>query len=244
MSNSKSPLAPKVLVALDDMDMAQAMDFLDRSRGAFAHVKIGLELYYKLGPDFVRRVHGDYGLGVFLDLKLHDIPNTVRKAIRSLKNLPATFLTVHLGGGREMLNAAVEETFVSIPGCTLLGVSVLTSLGESDLMELWGTPIGRKQEVFERLFNLGLSCKVPGMVLSAHELKLLQDCEAKSSREVIKVCPGIRFQDEIASGLIQDQKRVLSPQAAWQAGADYVVMGRSLTQLTKVELERRLRELA
>ena len=122
-------LTDRIIVALDNMNEEEVCTFLDKSKQTYKTVKIGLELFYLLGPDFVKKIHHQYGVDIFLDLKLHDIPNTVSKAIRSLRNLPVKFLTVHLTGGKNMLSEALEEAKHSLPDTKLLGVSFLTSLG-------------------------------------------------------------------------------------------------------------------
>ena len=128
----------KIIVALDQMSLEEIDIFLKQKDNNFSYVKIGLEQFIKYGPTLIQRIHDEYNKKIFLDLKLHDIPVTVSKAISALKGLPIDFLTVHLSGGEAMLMAAASEVKKSLPGCRVLGVSFLTSLEASDLFELFG----------------------------------------------------------------------------------------------------------
>jgi orotidine-5'-phosphate decarboxylase len=222
-------LSQKVIVALDQMDANEIDVFLKKPENTLPFVKIGLELFLKYGPDFVKKIHTEYNKEIFLDLKLHDIPVTVSRAIHSLKNLPIKFLTLHLSGGEEMLKTSMSEARLSLPNCHILGVSFLTSLTTQDLNSLYG--IEQTQEAFLRLFDLAHKCQIDGVVSSAHEVGLL-----KSHYPNLKaVVPGIRFEDEISSNNVQDQKRVATPKKAIEFGADYLVMGRSLTKATNLK---------
>lgn len=214
----------RVFMALDNMTKEEIFGFLEKSHKGISHIKIGLELFNKYGPNIVKELHESYPVDIFLDLKLHDIPNTVKKAIASLEGLPIKFLTVHLSGGREMLKEAMTSKEKYLPGCKLLGVSILTSLDHEDLNEIWSVTDMNKS--FLNLFKLASDCKVDGVVCSAKELPIIKSFE----NDLITVCPGIRFEDEIKKGLTEDQKRVLSPQEAFKIGASYLVMGRSLTK--------------
>ncbi len=222
-------ISQKVIVALDQMNSEEIDVFLNKPENTLPFVKIGLELFLKYGPDFVKKIHDNYQKEIFLDLKLHDIPVTVSRAIHSLKNLPIKFLTLHLSGGEEMLKTAMTEARLSLPDCHILGVSFLTSLTAEDLKLMYG--INNSDEAFLRLFNLANSSQIDGVVSSAHEVKLL-----KSHFPNLKaVIPGIRFEDEINSKNVQDQKRVATPKQAIELGADYLVMGRSLTKANNLK---------
>lgn len=214
----------RIIVALDQMTLEEIDVFLKQEDNIIPFVKIGLELFVKHGPDLVYKIHNDYKKKIFLDLKLHDIPVTVAKAIYSLKGLPIDFLTVHLSGGESMLKAAVAEARVSIPDCKLLGVSFLTSLEASDLKELFG--IEDTDKAFLRLFKAASISGIDGVVSSPLEVSLLK----KHFPDLLSVTPGIRFKDEIESSVVQDQKRVMDPEQAFDEGSDYLVMGRSLTK--------------
>ena len=228
-------LSKQVIVALDQMSIEEIDLFLKRPENTIPTVKIGLELFLKHGPDLVRRIHDNYQKEIFLDLKLHDIPVTVSRAIHSLKNLPIKFLTLHLSGGEEMLRLAISEARSSLPTCQILGVSFLTSLSSEDLRILFGTT--HLDEAFLRLFSVANSCQIDGIVSSAHEVKLLKSNFPK----LLAVIPGIRFEDEVNLNNVQDQKRVATPKEAFQLGADYLVIGRSLTQA--LNLKERIDQL-
>jgi len=223
-------LTDRIIVALDNMNEEEVYTFLDKSKQTYKTVKIGLELFYLLGPDFVKKIHHQYGVDIFLDLKLHDIPNTVSKAIRSLRNLPVKFLTVHLTGGKNMLSEALEEAKHSLPDTKLLGVSFLTSLGAHDFKEIYNFKETEVKATFSNLFKLALQTNIHGVVLSPLELDIVTNEEKLIGKKLIKVTPGIRFADEINSNHIQDQQRIATPEVAIQKGADFLVMGRSITQ--------------
>lgn len=225
----------KTIVALDQMDMDEIDAFLSRPENTIPTVKIGLELFVKYGPDLVHKIHRLYRKKIFLDLKLHDIPVTVERAILSLKNLPIDFLTVHLSGGEEMLKSAMVSAKIAIPECKILGVSFLTSLEGKDLLDVFG--ISNMEEAFLRLFKLASVTRVDGVICSPLEISLVK----KHFPKLMVVTPGIRFADEILSQNIQDQKRVATPQEAFALGADYLVMGRSLTKANS--LNGRIKEL-
>ncbi len=225
----------QTIVALDQMSLDEIDSFLSRPENTLEIVKIGLELFLKHGPDLVLKIHRDYKKRIFLDLKLHDIPITVERAIHSLENLPIDFLTVHLSGGEEMLKAALKKARASIPQCKILGVSFLTSLEEKDLKMLFG--IQDIEEAFLRLFSIADDVGIDGVICSPHEISLVK----KNFPKLLAITPGIRFQDEISNHNIQDQKRVATPLDAFKLGADFIVIGRSLTK--SEDLNGRLKEL-
>lgn len=225
----------KTMVALDNMNSEELTTFVKDLPRELPLVKIGLEQYLAHGREMVERVSKEYGKEIFLDLKLHDIPNTVAKAMSSLEGLPIRFLTVHLSGGRAMLEAAQEVREKLFPNLNILGVSYLTSLDSNDLNELFGYHTDKVEEAFGRFFDLAEATKTQGIVCSAFEAKMVGE------RDLIKVCPGIRFSDEINSEGMGDQKRVMNPKEAFDNGADYLVMGRSLTKAKN--LKARIDEL-
>ncbi len=216
------------MVALDNMDQNTMFEFLETMPKECPWVKVGLEQYLAHGKSLITTIHDKYEKRIFLDLKLHDIPNTVAKALGTLSDLPVEFITVHLSGGRAMLEAVQKVRQEKMSHVNILGVSFLTSLDELDLSEMF--LIENSNLAFKALFNLALETKTQGIVCSPFELPLIKDCEKANDRVLTKVCPGIRFQDEISGGDIGDQKRVLSPHEAFDKGADFLVMGRSLTQ--------------
>lgn len=207
----------KTILALDNMDLAEIKDTLHGPCKEIPTIKIGLELFLRYGPSVVSELAKEFQKEIFLDLKLHDIPNTVSKSIQSLKGLPIKFLTIHLGGGEDMCEAALISAKRSLPDCQLLGVTFLTSLSENDLLKTYG--IKDKNEGFARLLKCATESGLPGIILSPHELELA------SKWPLLKVTPGIRFEGEESS----DQKRVMTPHRAISLGADYLVIGRSLT---------------
>lgn len=224
----------KVIPALDGMNKEEVFNFLERLENNFNVVKIGMELFYKEGPSIVSEINQKFNKKIFLDLKLYDIPNTVAGAIKSLAGLPIEFLTIHLSGGSEMVTRAMEQASQSLPDTKLLGVSYLTSLDDSYFKNIQDREQDEIQASFKRLFDLARDTKIHGIVCSPLELNQTKDFT------FLKVCPGVRFQDEIDAGQLGDQKRVLSPADAFEHGASYLVMGRSLRS---DKLPSRIKEL-
>ena len=213
----------RVFAAIDTPDTARAARLVEALRGEVGGVKIGTELFSAQGPDGVRAVAG--GERLFLDLKFHDIPNTVAGAVRSAVHLRPFCLTLHASGGRAMMQAAAEaareaaeELEVARP--QLLGVTVLTSLDGSDL-EAVGQR-GPAAEQVRRLAGLAQDAGLDGVVCSPHEIEILR---ADRGPTFVLLIPGIR-PSWAASG---DQKRVTTPGEAIAAGADYLVIGRPIT---------------
>src|SRR3989441_6259588 len=208
--------ADKIIVALDVATKKEALVLVDQLNGQISFFKIGLQLYTAEGPEIVRAVLST-GAKVWLDLKLHDIPNTVARAVESATKLGVRMLTIHLSGGSEMIRAATAARANNI---SILGVTVLTSATEQTLRE-----IGIADKVDDqvlRLAQLGVDAEIDGVVASPHEIKTLRH----EFRDEIKiVVPGIRPTRFEAS----DQKRVMTPRQALDAGADYLVIGRPIT---------------
>ncbi len=209
--------------------------FMNDLGSAPVNIKLGLEFFSQLGPKGLVEFQKKYKKNIFFDYKLHDIPNTVAKAIKSLEGLPIKYLTIHLTGGRQMLRAAMEAKKQYLPDTKILGVSFLTSLGAEDFNELWD--LEGSNEDFGRLFKMGLEEKIDGFILSPHELPVIKSLEENLGLSALKVTPGIRFADQAAG----DQKRVMDPSAAFEAGADFLVMGRALTNAN--DLASRLEEI-
>jgi orotidine-5'-phosphate decarboxylase len=208
--------ADKIIVALDVPTKTAALELVTQLGDQISFFKIGLQLYTAEGPEIVRAVIAA-GAKVFLDLKLHDIPNTVARAVESATNLGVQMLTIHLSGGSEMIRAA---TGARANNMSLLGVSVLTSATEQTLRE-----IGISDKVDDqvlRLAKLGVEEKVDGIVASPHEIKILR---AKFGYKIKIVVQGIR-PSWAEPG---DQKRFMTPRAAIEAGADYIGIGRPIT---------------
>jgi len=209
-----------LILVLDAPSPRDVTPVLRRLAGTVRWVKIGLEMYTAQGPDCVREIAG-LGFDVFLDLKLHDIPNTVAKAVESASRLPIRMLTLHASGGREMMRRAAEAQREHAPGLLLLGVTVLTSLGDADLGEIGVAGSSADQVV--RLGRLAVAAGLRGLVCSPLEIAPLR---AALPADVRLVTPGIR---PSGSGK-DDQTRVLTPGEAARAGASYIVVGRPVFQ--------------
>ena len=207
--------ADKIIVALDVPTKEAALKLVEKLRDQIAFFKIGLQLYTAEGPEIVRAVSAR-GSKVWLDLKLHDIPNTVARAVESAGRVGVQMLTIHLSGGSEMVRAA---TAARVNNMLLLGVTVLTSATEEALRE-----IGIQDKVDDqvsRLAKLGIEAGIDGVVASPHEIKPLR----REFGDKIKiVVPGIRPSWSEPG----DQKRTMTPREALKAGADYLVIGRPI----------------
>lgn len=211
----------RLIAALDTRDPQQAQTWAEAVTPAAPAIKLGLEFAYAAGFDAVRRVAA--GRTLFLDLKLHDIPNTVGAAIGSLSHLQPAMLTIHAGGGSAMVaaaRAACEDAFAPDQRPLLLAVTVLTSLDDAALAEM-GVRDGAQAQVL-RLAELALRNGADGLVCSAHELAALR---SRFGTEPVLVTPGIRPAGAVAG----DQKRVMTPTQAAAAGADWIVVGRPIT---------------
>lgn len=225
-------MSKPIIVALDNMTTESLLGFCRDISGHLDFAKVGMEAFYKEGHGLIKKLHDDYQLKIFLDLKLHDIPNTVAKAIHSLAGLPVKFLTIHASGGEEMMKAAAKAAKESLPDTTLLAVTYLTSLTHQDLKSIYGIESDQIESRFSELLTQVQDSGVHGVVCSGQELPLFKGKHC----DLTKVCPGIRLPSEIASGKIGDQKRVMGPRAALKEGAQYLVMGRSLTQSPNLSL--------
>ena len=208
--------ADKIIVALDVATEKEALDLVRELRGQISLFKIGLQLYTAEGPEIVRAVLAP-GAKVFLDLKLHDIPNTAAKAVESAAKLGVQMVTIHLSGGGEMIRAAVRARKDNM---SILGVTVLTSADQETLSET-GVSDKIDNQVL-RLAKLGVESGVDGIVASPSEIKLLR---AEFGDRIKIIAPGIRP----AWSQAGDQKRVSTPRQAIEAGADYLVIGRPIT---------------
>ena len=207
-----------VIVALDFADAESALSLVNRLGESCRFYKVGSELFTAAGPAIVEALRND-GCHVFLDLKLHDIPNTVARAIRRIDEMGVRITTVHASGGRAMMVAAVEAAGVS---CGVFAVTVLTSLDDVALAEVSGQNAGTVSDAVMRLAALSSSCAVRGVVCSGHEASALRNRFGPTLELLV---PGIR----LAGDDVGDQSRVVTPAAAVAAGADYIVTGRSVT---------------
>ena len=208
-----------LILALDVPTREAAAPILHQLRGSLRWVKIGLQMFTAYGPDYVREVAG-LGFNVFLDLKLHDIPNTVAKSVESLAPLPIGMLTLHTSGGREMMAAAVKAKQQTKPDLLLLGVTVLTSMDAPGLAETG--VIAAPDAQVARLADLAAAAGLRGLVCSPLEVAALR---ARLPAAVQLVTPGIRPAGESGG---DDQQRVLTPAEAAAAGSSYIVVGRPI----------------
>jgi len=210
----------KIIVALDYADAASAMALVARLDPALCRVKVGKELFTAAGPELVRALAAR-GFEVFLDLKFHDIPNTVAAACRAAAGLGVWMLNVHASGGRRMLSAA-HEALADLPQRPLLiAVTVLTSMSAEDLNETGVA--GAPADQVLRLARLTQACKLDGVVCSAQEAALLRAADLGADFRL--VTPGIRPAGTEAG----DQRRVMTPAEALHAGATDLVIGRPIT---------------
>ena len=209
-------MAGGLIVALDINDQDKACDLAREVGDKVAAVKVGSQLFSVAGPDIVNRIQGA-GASVFLDLKFHDIPNTVRKAVEAVSNLGVSFFTVHASGGREMISAAKEAAGDS----KVLAVTILTSLGPHEVSEIgFGGDIG---EHVVRLAELAREAGADGIVCSPLEVARLR---AVLDPACILVTPGVRP----AGSAVNDQARIATPAQALKSGADYLVVGRPIVK--------------
>ena len=210
----------RIIVALDVADEEAALALAARLDPKLCRVKIGKELFVAAGPAVVAKVHAR-GFEIFLDLKFHDIPNTVAGACRAAARLGVWMMNVHASGGEAMLRAAREAVeSVSRPPL-LIAVTMLTSLSEADLERVGYS--GSLIENVERLARLARASGLDGVVCSAQEAPLIRNA---TGEDFVLVTPGIRLKTDARD----DQSRVVTPVEAVRLGADYLVIGRSITQ--------------
>ncbi len=215
MSLNLEEARKRLILALDVAGLDEANKLLDKIQGKVGLVKVGLELFTACGPAAVKAVR-DRGINVFLDLKLHDIPATVAGAVRSALALDVAMLTVHTGGSTEMLKSASREAGSALK---ILGVTLLTSMGEDDLAPVCLT--GKPTEIVVARASLAARCGLGGIVCSPKEVDIVRKTVG---RDVSIITPGIR-PSGVAMG---DQKRAATPASAIEDGADYLVVGRPI----------------
>lgn len=216
--------SPDVIVALDYADPEAAWNLV-ALLPENTWFKVGLELFTRTGPPVVERLVGE-GRQVFLDLKLHDIPNTVAGAVRAAGRFGVRLLTVHGAGGEAMLRAAADAAGASNSGTgndlRLLAITVLTSLDDAALASVMGPQV-RVEETAGRLAGLARESGIDGAVCSVNEARAVK---MSCGSEFLVVTPGIR----LAGESVDDQRRVATPEVARAAGADFLVVGRSITR--------------
>ncbi len=219
VSNSR----PEIILALDVESRAKATTILQETGDQLKWVKVGLQSYLRDGPDLLREI-AEMGKRIFLDLKLHDIPNTMSKALESLSSLPISMLTLHATAGPDALAECAHETKTLMPEVTLLAVTVLTSMDEESLSAI-GVDSPVENQVI-KLAKLAAESGIGGIVCSPLELEMLRPLLPSETK---LVTPGIR-----PSGSdIGDQKRIMTPGQAQRAGADYLVIGRPILAAPK-----------
>tara|TARA_Y100001968_G_scaffold78357_1_gene69652 strand:+ start:267 stop:917 length:651 start_codon:yes stop_codon:yes gene_type:complete len=201
----------KLIVALDFDNADRALNFLNNLDPNKCLVKVGLELFISEGWKILELI-SERGFEIFLDLKLHDIPNTVAKSIKKISNFNVSLTTVHLSGGMNMLEAASSQK----GNIKILGVSILTSLSKEEIFEITDTNF---DAYFNNLISIASSSNVDGVVCSPNELDRLEDFNK------LKVVPGIR--NDVSD---DDQKRVMTSNEAYHKGADFIVVGRPITK--------------
>ena len=207
---------PKIIVAIDTYDLQEANVILDQLDSDLCKIKIGSVVFNSLGKSFLKEV-SSRGFKIFLDLKLHDIPNTVHEAILGFHDCSIDMLTVHLSGGEEMLKRAkLAGTSIN---AKVIGVSILTSLEESDTIALFGNKLDHQ---IKNLFEIAVKANLDGVVCSPHELEMSNKILNSDS---IKITPGIR---DIK--VEDDQARTMSAKEAIEKGATFLVIGRPITQ--------------
>ena len=210
----------RIIVPLDLSEPGQALQLVEKLQPDLCRLKVGKELFTKAGPVFVEKLIAK-GFDVFLDLKFHDIPTTVAKACAVAADLGVWMVNIHASGGMQMMSLAKEALEKKSHHPLLIGVTILTSMNEETLREL-GLQCSVEDQVM-RLAQLSKDAGLDGVVCSAHEVKLLRN---RLGKEFKLVTPGIRP----GGSENDDQKRVMTPGQAIEAGSDYLVIGRPITQ--------------
>jgi len=212
-------LGPRIIIALDYPNEAAAWQLIDQLDAKMCRLKIGKEMFTRLGPDFVRKVI-DKGFDVFLDLKYHDIPNTVAAACEAGADLGVWMMNVHAAGGRKMMETAANRLAALSARPMLIAVTILTSLSAEEVAEI-GYP-GSRQDNVSRFAALTESSGLDGVVCSPLEASVLR---GERSADFRLVTPGVRP----ATASMDDQTRVMTPGDAMHAGSDFLVVGRPIT---------------
>ena len=202
-----------IIVAVDEIDFDKASAIINNLDSAKCMVKIGSISFNSIGKDIIYYA-AEKGFDIFLDLKLHDIPNTVKKTIQGLSLLPISMLTVHTSGGKDMMLSAMEA--VKNSKIKVFGVTALTSLSDEDTFSIFKRTTS---DQVNAMLDIAELAGIDGVVCSPHELKLVN-----SRQSLLAITPGIRIKD-----LKDDQKRVMTPKEAIDMGSDFIVIGRPIT---------------
>ncbi|MEC7911493.1 MAG: orotidine-5'-phosphate decarboxylase [Pseudomonadota bacterium] len=208
----------KIIIAIDSYEYDQASHILEQLNPSLCMIKIGSITFNSLGKEFIYLAHGK-GFEIFLDLKLHDIPNTVQKSIEGLITLPIKMLTIHTSGGIKMMQAAMQA--VKDIEIKIFGVTVLTSLSDEDTNYIFRR---EAQDQVKAMLDLAEEARIDGIVCSPHELHLVTP---RSS--LLSITPGIRF-----TSSDDDQRRIMTPKQAIELGADFIVIGRPITESNNI----------
>jgi len=207
-----------IIVAIDENNFKKASELVNKLDPKKCMVKIGSVAFNSIGHEIIYYA-ADHGFKIFLDLKLHDIPNTVKKSIQGLASLPIKMLTIHTSGGKDMMMAAMEA--VSGTGIKVFGVTVLTSLNDKDTAAIFKRT---SSEQVEAMLDEAESAGIDGVVCSPYELELVSKRES-----LLSITPGIRLKNSN-----DDQKRVMTPKEAINLGADFLVIGRPITEAENI----------
>tara|TARA_Y100001978_G_scaffold133437_1_gene119292 strand:+ start:58 stop:720 length:663 start_codon:yes stop_codon:yes gene_type:complete len=214
-----------IIVAIDETDLDKASVIIDSLDPEKCMVKIGSVTFNSVGHQIIYYA-AEKGFDIFLDLKLHDIPNTVRKSIEGLIPLPISMLTIHTSGGKDMMLAAMETA--SNSKIKVFGVTALTSLSDEDAIDIFKRT---SSDQVNAMLDLAVSAGIDGVVCSPHELELVS-----SRKSLLSITPGIRLQDSD-----DDQKRVMTPKEAIDLGSDFLVIGRPIT--SSPDIKKSLNEI-
>lgn len=223
---SRAAYAERIMVALDYPSSSEAERTLQALEGTGCYIKVGMELFYAAGPQWIRTLK-ERGYRIFLDVKMKDIPNTVKGAARSVTRLGVDMFNVHASGGKAMMEAALEgvalgQSGVGTPLPTVIGVTQLTSIDQQIMNEEIGIP-GTVEQTVLRYAELSRQAGLHGVVCSPWEVTKLKETLGAA---FLTVTPGIRPQNTN----LGDQKRVATPAQAFSMGSDYIVVGRAITQ--------------
>ena len=202
-----------IIVAIDEINLKKASVILNNLDPTKCMVKIGSVSFNSIGQEIIFFA-AERGFDIFLDLKLHDIPNTVKKSIEGISSLPISMLTIHISGGRDMMKATMDA--VSGKEIKIFGVTALTSLSDEDTNKIFKRTAS---DQVEAMLDLAESVGIDGVVCSPHELELVG-----KRKSLLSMTPGIR-----TNNLSDDQKRIMTPKEALNLGADYLVIGRPIT---------------
>ena len=208
-----------IIVAIDEINFDKASNILNNLDPKKCMVKIGSVSFNSIGHKIISYASQN-DFEIFLDLKLHDIPNTVSKSIKALTNLPIKMLTIHISGGEDMIMSAMNA--VSGTNVKIFGVTALTSLSDSDSHKIYQRTC---YEQVSAMLDIAEASKIDGVVCSPHELELVN-----KRKSLLSITPGIRINDSL-----DDQKRIMTPKEAIDLGADYIVIGRPITSSINIK---------